>query len=719
MTIIFRLAILISVFFSALFASEDYCFENSSECQLLKDLQIVEYWNNQLALRVPVTYNFLLLGGYFNMPSARMGQEGELGFGYSHVPPYSNWNGRCQLIDRLELSGNYRIFNGVEDPILSKHGFGDFSDKGANIKFAFILPEDSSYKLPGVAIGYEDFMGTQSFKTWYVVATQVIKDYDFEFTIGYGKHRYDGLFGGALWFPFRRMYCIPWLENLAFAAEYDATNYKSCHYEPHPKGRDQRTALNFGAKYRLWDSIDCSIAYVRGKKLAASLSAYYNFGFTDGFLPKIDTPLPYKAPVNVQSLGELRSAEVLAAELSFALRQHGFHLLSADLYFDECLQQGLRLRVVNEIYREEKDVRKRLSALLAALVPDDIVEVIVVIDAEGFTVQEYRIPVAFLRRYGEGCLCEQEYVVLAPMREVTPFCCYTYNTIFRDTLRPYCFTVLPKTNTLFGSAKGKFKYAFGLNLFIDGFLYDDLYYNVALGYTIWQDLKRAKGIDSLNPSQIINVRSDIVRYLSQPGVSVDNAYIQKNWNLGCGWFARASVGLFEIEYGGAAAEVLYYPVGSNWAFGFEGACLRKRTLKGIGFGDKVRKLDGFKVTYRGFLGSQGFVNFYYDIKPANLEVRLKYGKFLANDVGIRYELSRYFPSGMRVTFWYTRTNAHDIINGQVYHDKGVCISMPLDIFYTCNSRNEWRYGMSAWLRDVGVIGGTGKGLYETIDDLRQ
>ena len=74
------------------------------------------------------------------MPSARMGKEGEIGIGYSHVPPYRNYNIRFQLFKNFELIGNYRIFHHIKDPVLSQYGFGDFSDKGINFKYALFLP---------------------------------------------------------------------------------------------------------------------------------------------------------------------------------------------------------------------------------------------------------------------------------------------------------------------------------------------------------------------------------------------------------------------------------------------------------------------------------------------------------------------------------------------------------------------------------------------------
>ena len=82
-------------------------------------------------------------------------------------------------------------------------------------------------------------------------------------------------------------------------------------------------------------------------------------------------------------------------------------------------------------------------------------------------------------------------------------------------------------------------------------------------------------------------------------------------------------------------------------------------------------------------------------------------------------MSRYFQSGMRVGFWYTLTNGNDRINDQTYYDKGIFFSVPLDIFYSRSSRSRWGYGMSAWLRDVGVKAANGSELYNLIYLQRQ
>ena len=696
-------------------------FAHAVDCpqgDLMNDLLIVDYWNKRLNDRLPVFYNNLYQGGYFAMPSARMGSDGEIGVGYSYVPPYRNYNLRCQILSHLELTGNYRVYHGIDDPVLSQFGFGDLSDKGANFKFALFTPEDSDYQLPGIALGLEDFIGTRGFHARYIVFTQVLMDYNLEVSLGYGAGRIEGFFGGIHWMPFRY---TRWrlLQMLCFAAEYDATPYHRSEIERHPKGRVKKSPVNFGLKYRVGDVVDFGISYIRGDELSFTIGTSYNFGYTEGFIPKIDNSLPYRAPVNVEPLGIRRSESTLAAELVFAFQEQSLTLLDVYLSYNECLQKVLRLNVLNETYRLECEVREQLNYLLASLIPTDIAEVVVVINSEGFPIQEYHYSMDCVRLFGCQNIGSYELEILSPMTEVTYVDPYASSHILARGRHLYNFEVSPDIHTVFGSSTGKFKYSLGLHLACNGFLWQDIYYNVLLGFTFGTNLSKNQSFDRLNPSQIINVRSDIVQYYHNRGVSLDQAYLQKNWNVGCGFYARLAGGYFEEEYAGGAAEFLYYPVNSDWAIGIEGAVFKKRAYRGLGFTNVVRKLDGYTPTWQQFIGSQYFVNLYYDWEAAHLDFKVSAGKFLANDWGVRNEISRYFPSGMRLTLWYTLTNGHDKINGKTYYDKGVSFSMPFDIFYTYSERSRWNYGLSAWLRDVGVQAMTGEQLYELINEQRQ
>jgi hypothetical protein len=172
-------------------------------------------------------------------------------------------------------------------------------------------------------------------------------------------------------------------------------------------------------------------------------------------------------------------------------------------------------------------------------------------------------------------------------------------------------------------------------------------------------------------------------------------------------------------YFGVDLEYLYYPVCSPFAFGFDGAVFKRRTFTGLGFTNKIRKLDGFKPNYVNFIGSQFFLDLYYDWRAIDLAFRVSAGKFLANDWGASFEVARIFPSGMQIKFWYTWTNGNDHVNGSVYFDKGIGISMPLDIFLTCSSKTRVAYEMSAWLRDVGYRTPAGMRLYNGLYYERQ
>ena len=575
-----------------------------AESHLFNDLLIAQYWNEKIADRMPVHYNHLLYGGYFNMPSARMGQEGEIGFGYASVSPYRIWSLRSQLTQNLEVTLNYRIFKKVDDPILSPLGFGDLSDKGANIKLALFRPEDSGWRLPGLAMGCEDFMGTRNFKSYYIVATQVFRENNFEISLGYGWDRIRGLFGGGLWMPFRQ-HSNPYISGWAIAAEYDATPYHDIHVEKHPKGRKQKTPFNLGLKYKLWDNFDFSLSYIRGCEWAASGAVSYNFGYTKGILPKIDDPLPYQSPRNLEPIGCRRPEETLALDLVYPFLEQGFDLLEVSIGYDEDQDKQLHLTVFNNSYRTQDVFRERIAYLLANLIPDNIQSVIVTLNSEGFPVQEYHYSMPFVRDFRLRQMSLYQLNVLSPETELCEV--YEAKSLFKNTMPLYNVYVEPRTYTLFGSSKGKFKYSLGLNIGVDGFLPYNIYYSVLVGSAFFGDIEEIRDADRLNPSQLINVKTDIVNYYKGNHLSLDEGYLQKNWSLGNGFYAKLALGYFEIDYAGIANEWLWYPLKYPFALSVEGAIVKKRNYHGLGFKDTIRKLNGFNPSYKKFTGSQYFV----------------------------------------------------------------------------------------------------------------
>ncbi len=689
-------------------------YSESASCDdLFRDLEIVNYWDKKENDSLPIIYTHHLRAGYLNMPSARMSPEGTFAFGYSFVPPYRNYSMLAQAFPFLEISGSYRIFRGVEDSLLSPTGFGDFSDKGADFKLSLFQPEEGGSKFPGVAIGMTDFMGTRSFDSEYIVCTQVLLDYNMEWSIGYGNKRLKGLFGGIALMPWRH-YKSNILKGITFVGEYDGTNYAT---DPHPQGRESKSPINYGIKYSLWDYLDFSVSKIRGNAIASSLSLHYNWGKTEGFMPKYKDLLPYQTPVNTEELGITRPHHSMINELVNAFSEQGLDIMRGYLSANNN-KTILHLTIINDKYHLEQNVRLRLQRLLSALLPNNVDEVIVVVEAKDIPCQEYLFIGEHLQQYHNKAISDIELMILSPLREISALDKSTATLIYKDSKDLFSFTATPRFRTLFGSSTGKFKYSLGIALTATGHIADTVFYCISIGKRILANIDDTKDTDKLNPSQIINVRSDSVRYEQNNGWMLDTAFLQKNWRMGRGWYSKLSGGLFEPAYGGIGGELLYYPVNTSWAISVETARLRKREYTGTQFTKDIRRLIGWSPVYEEFKGHQYFINIYKDFQPLSVDVNVKVGQFLARDRGVMTTFTRYFRNGLRISLWYTITDAHDVINRERYHDKGIGFSMPLDVFMPNRSRKRWGDNMSAWLRDIGATASTGESLYDIIHSER-
>lgn len=696
---------------SLLFASDD------CDC-LFRDLALVDEIDCRLNARLPIFYNASFVVGYFNMPSARFPGYGDLALGASSVPPYYVFGANFAPFSRIELSANYRVFRGIEEANFGREGFGDDADRIGNVKFGLLVPEDGFSFLPSIAFGLDDFVGTKRFSSQYLVATKTWNDYNFELTLGYGRGRLKGVFGGAAWTPFRSS-CLPILQNITLFAEYDANDYKK-HQEEHFKGRSIKSRLNGGASYLLGDALQLSVSSVRGKEIGASASVRFPLGTTEGVFPKVDDPCNYISPVDVEPLGPIRPEREFVCDLACSFADQGLDLYDAYLGYDCESGKELILTVVNNRYREEKVVRARIQDLLASLTPCDIARVKVIIEADGVKSHSYCFRACDLAGYRECCVTSWELDTLAPMSEVgTEPTEYDAAHLFERRRNIWTFTARPRVISFFGSTTGKYKYSLGLLAAFQGVFPGGLTYRAQGSYSAYSSMHGLINRDRLNPSRLIHVRTDAVKYYEGGRVRLEELFFQRSWNIDRGLFFRLAAGYFEPAYGGVATELLLYPVQSNWALGLEAATLWKRDYTGLGFTSKVTKFnDRGQEVKENYTGLQYFLDLYYDFKPADLLFRIKVGQFLAKDKGARFEVTRYFPSGARFSLFASVTNGKDKVNGRTYHDKGFAFLIPFDIFLKQSSRSFLNQGMSAWLRDVGAIAETGLPLYPTLYEER-
>lgn len=706
---------LIFLTFSFMTKGLSLSLEDDSASSLLKDLTLVEEINQKIHDTPPFFYNFSMMGGYYTMPSARMNKTGMTALGGAFAPPYNIYGLNIQPFDRIELSANYLVYKGITEPGFGNEGFGDDAERMGNIKLGILTPSEDLPFLPLISVGAQDFIGTKRFNAQYVVATKTFADCTLECTFGWGHGRIKGFFGGLAWAPFHHKKTF--FKNLTLQAEYDANDYKDYPHE-HPSGRTVKSPVNAGISLLAFEYFQLSISSLRGEKAAVAGSFRYPLGTTKGFFAKTSDPKIYKSPIDTEPLGAIRLEEEFTHELAYAFSDQGLELYQAHLQF-HLGKKELWLTVVNNRYRDHCLVKERIQNILAALTPSDIEAVTVVIEATALPCQSYRFLTKDIYRYRQGALSPFEMQTLSPMEEAAPLPNdYESITLFKRSQPIWTFTLRPRFISFFGNTQGKFKCNLSAIASPEGYLFSDYYYKTLFSYSIVSNTKGMTGVDRLNPSHMFVVRSDSMKYHQTNTLHPEQAFIQRSWNLKKGFFYRLATGFFEAAYAGAATEFLYYPVHSPFAIGLECATVWKRRYDGIGFFYKVRKFDGTKVEHLPFTGFQCFLDLYYDYKPLSMDCKITAGRFLAKDVGARFEVGRYFPSGMRFSLWYSLTNANEKLNGHRYHDKGFSFILPLDVFMKQSSRNYVGYAMSAWLRDQAAQADTGKKLYSILSEER-
>ncbi len=226
---------LLLIFSFALMAQETLTLGlDGCASQLFKDLHTVELIDKKIHDTLPLVINYQLQGGYFTMPSARTYKAGIFGFGYAYVAPYNIWSLGFQFFDHIETTGNYWIYRKMLDKAFGHLGFGDYAERAANVKFILLRKEDGFPILPDFALGWNDFLGSCRFQSFYVAATKEFLKVNFEATLGWGRGRIDGFYGGVAWTPWRK--ANHFLKGLTLAAEYDANDYRRHCFED-PKGR--------------------------------------------------------------------------------------------------------------------------------------------------------------------------------------------------------------------------------------------------------------------------------------------------------------------------------------------------------------------------------------------------------------------------------------------------------------------------------------------------
>ncbi|MDD2776695.1 MAG: YjbH domain-containing protein [Gallionella sp.] len=643
--------------------------------------------------------------GYINMPNGRVEADGTLRMGYSFAKPYVNMWSSIAVSPRLEVSGRYTRVMGGAMPGAAWVGYGDYKDKVISGKF-LLLEED--WHTPSVAIGMNDVMGTGLFKSQYIAASKKFGALDT--TLGIGSGRISGAFAGARYSP------AAW-DGISLVAEYDANNYQQDFLSTASHVAQRKKGVGVGLEYR-WGWITSQLGYRDGKP---NVNAYASIPLEmKDFVPNFDEPAPDTEIVARPTMQQWQSDPQYRQALVQQLLAQNFKNIHLDINEHE-----LEITLTNtRIALASRSVGRAVRTLLLRS-PLEIQSLRVNYTVADLPVVTYHFSsIERLQKYFAGLETRKQ---LAPSVSVGYADKQADNTALLDELeQSYSHSVLdsedgnlvsyrnesaglnqfrlsPGFGMYFNDPSGAFRYEVLARALFDQQLADGLFFKASASLTLSQNIS---GVTQASNSLLPHVRTDVASYKKTGNLKLNQALLNQFYHADKGIYARASAGLYEEMFGGAGGQVLYFPERAPWAVDIAVDALKQRDVGG-----------GF--AFRPYSTVTALASLHYRLPINGVTATVRGGRFLAGDLGGRFEMKRRFRSGFEVGAWYTLTNGNDITMPgaptRPYHDKGVFLMVPLDTLLPKDTQTSLRMPISPWTRDVGQMVASPTDLYDVME----
>lgn len=201
-------------------------------------------------------------------------------------------------------------------------------------------------------------------------------------------------------------------------------------------------------------------------------------------------------------------------------------------------------------------------------------------------------------------------------------------------------------------------------------------------------------------SWLTHVRSDFANYLNTSDHGLEMLTLNYSWQPARNWYSRSFAGYLEEMYAGIGTEILYRPYGKRWAVALEVDYVQQREFD-----------RGFEL--RDYNTVTGFAKWYYEIPYQDLKVELNVGRYLAEDIGATFKVSRTFDNGTEIGAFATLTDVPFEEFGEGSFDKGIIIKIPFHSFSFFDTKRIYSTVIKPLTRDGGAQVWSGTPLYET------
>jgi hypothetical protein len=438
--------------------------------------------------------------------------------------------------------------------------------------------------------------------------------------------------------------------------------------------------FNVGFRWRPTTWSEVGVSYQRGNQVGVNLSLTFDIG--NPLVPIWDKP--YRETVKDR-------ARPLCERLSHALAMSGF----SDIVVYVSDAGTLTIEAQNDKYFYTTRAIGVILKLIPSIVPGDTGNIDIILHRNGIPLMKFATTLPDIMdlqkermELWEFCLISRTDTTVADLSGRAP--------THRRSLH---YGIKPDIKGFFNDPSGFFKYRAGVAGWAS--------YGPWKGGTVLAEVLAypLNTVSSTNEPLSRPVRSDIVPYLEEKLILsrlMFNQIVKTDREV----YARFAAGILEVEYTGFDAEIAKPLRNGRFIVGAGGSVTKKRA---VGKAFELKK-DDVKDYY-----STAFLNGRINIPEKEFAIDIMAGQFLAGDKGMRVMVSK-FIKGVTVYAWYSVTDTSifkDSYN-RGYHDKGIGVSIPLNLFTGTDSRTTYSYALSPWTRDVAQDIDHSYGLFDYI-----
>ena len=608
--------------------------------------------------------------GLFEIPTARVLDEGEIRFGFTQADPYRWYAFGLGLFPGLELGGRVTEVQNVPGQFFSK-----FKDRTFDAKYQIFA---ESRRFPAVAVGIQDLLGTRVFPAEYLVLSRQV--YPFDFTLGIGHNRLAGdltlpfldrfgLFGGVDWAV------RDWLHVMA---EYNPIEYEK---DRRPAGRAVPEGadwpVNLGVRAEVLPGLDLGVSWQRGDTLGFSVNLHAVLGKPIQ-AQRPDPPRWTPADRRPFSDRDMKKAvEAIHADI----RKAGFSEVSVFAGGGE-----ITAEFANGKYLSNAKAAGRVLRILLFHSPPEGERITAVLRTRDMPVLRVSVKPDQFRKYIFGEISEPVFAKLVEIE--------TTDRVPAEGTEVQARTESDRALTL----------TYGVEPDVETYLLDRTnYVQVRPGIkpyamaNVWKGAYAYARYDVPFYSNVVSsaepppdaVRSDFARYMDR-SYSFDRLMLDQTFRLTERTFGRLSGGYLEKMYAGVGGEILHFLGDGRLALGVEADWAVKREPD-----SQFELMDFDAYTLLG--------NIFYHESALDLTLNAKFGRFLYGDYGAVFDASREFDTGLIVGVWYSVTDSNKFSGfNKGYNDKGLYLSLPMRMFLDHDSPRRLSYSIAPWTRDVAA-----------------